>query len=996
MASMSESILAFNRGLISRLGLARSDVKRLALAATTMTNWIPRVLGSMSIRPGLGYIGATKSNLAERMVPFKFSVSDTAMLEFTNLVMRVWIDDALLARAAVSSAVSNGTFTQYTDTVTITVASPAVVTYTDTDDIWTDDDTVSFSSTGTLPTGLSAGVTYYVINLVAGANTFEVSATSGGAAINTTAAGSGTISAEAYDYIASWTDNDEASTRSDFVNANTPGGPGLRFIGNGTNAAIRDQTVTVAVADQGTLHSLAIVIANGPVVLRVGTSTSDDSYIPEVELETGVHSLAFTPTGNFNIRFQNRLDRAVIVTSCDVGSSGTLEVVTTFATADLDNIRFDQSGDIIFVSCSGQRQSMIQRRDDNSWSVVRYYTKDGPWGFPNVGPITITPSAIVGNITLTASAALFRSAHATSGGALFKLVSSGQNVVTNVAAAVTTYTDAIRVIGVDSSRVFTIVITGVTATTVTLQRSLTAATGPWETAQTFTADTVETYDDGLDNQITWYRIGVDAGDYGGADNIDLTLNYELGSIVGFARVTSFTSSTVVTAEVLKDLGDNVATDVWTEGSWSDRTGWPQAIAFHENRLWFAGKGEVWGSVSNAFTSYDDTIEGDTGPINRLIATGGTDTINWLVSGQRLLAGAQEEEYSGKSSSFDEPVTPTAFALKPVGTQGSSFRAAAKVDSDAVFIGRTGTKIYEMAFSAQSLDYQSDDLTKLIPDLGQPEIVRLGIQRQPDTRIHGVRSDGKVILGVFDKVEEVLCWTLQETDGSVEDVVVFPADVGSEDDQVYYVVNRTIDGSTVRYIEKMAQQDVCLGANLSYLADSFVLFTVPSGTPTVTITGLSHLEGENVVVWADGADVGTDSSRNQLYTVSGGQITLAAAVSNAIVGMPYSAPWKSAKLGNQFADGSGIGRVKNIDHIGLLLADTHTQGLRYGPSFSVLDEKPQTEAGTIVDSDTVDTDYDEEDIEFPGEWTADMRICLQADAPRPCTVLGVSMLWTGSR
>ena len=983
----SEAILAFNRGLVSRLGLARSDVERLALSAETMTNWIPRVLGSMSIRPGTEYLGATKSNLAAKLVPFKFSVSDTAILEFTTGIMRIWDSDALLTRASVSSAVTNGTFTQYTDVgVTFTNATN-VVNYTDTDDIWTNGDEVTFTTTDTLPAELTAGTTYYVVNLDVGINVFKVAATSGGSAIALSDDGTGTHTAAAYDYIASWTDNDESSTQSNWVT-----GTALELTGNDTNAAIRDQTITVAAGDQSVVHALDISIVNGPVVLRVGTSTSDDSYINEVELETGYHNLAFTPTGNFNIRFQNRLARAVVVASCEVSASGTVEVISPILAADLDNIRYDQSGDIVFIAVSGQRPVLVKRRDNNSWSVVNYYSPDGPWRVINTGPITITPSALTGNITLTASAALFRSTNATNGGSLYQITSSGQNVVQNIAADATTYSDAIKITGIDSARVFTIVIEGVTASTITLQRSLTASTGPWETASTFTAVTTETYDDALDNQIVYYRIGMTVGDYGGADNMDLTLNYDLGSITGVARVTAFTSSIVVSAEVLVDLGDNVATDLWTEGAWSDRRGWPKAVAFHEGRLWWAGLGSLWGSVSDSFTSYDDTVEGDTGPIDRQIATGGTDTINWLVSGQRLLVGAQTREFTGKSGAFDDPVTPTKFYLTPVGTQGSGAVSAVKIDNDAIFVGRTETKIYEMTVKTTQyyagMDYGSEDLTKLVPDLGRPQITRLAVQRQPDTRIHAVRSDGKVILGLFDRTEEVLCWSLIETDGSIEDVVVFPATAGEADDQVYYVVNRTINSSTVRYLEKMAQQEDCLGGDPSYLADSYISGTV-AGT---AVSGLTHLEGENVVVWADGADVGTTSARAQTYTVASGAITLADTYTTVIVGMPYSAQWKSSKLGNQ----NGVGGHKIIDHLGLLLADTHTKGLRYGPTFSLLDEKPDYEEGAIVDSDTVDTEYNEEKIEFPGEWTADMRMCLQADAPRPCTVLGVSMDFKGNR
>lgn len=65
---------------------------------------------------------------------------------------------------------------------------------------------------------------------------------------------------------------------------------------------------------------------------------------------------------------------------------------------------------------------------------------------------------------------------------------------------------------------------------------------------------------------------------------------------------------------------------------------------------------------------------------------------------------------------------------------------------------------------------------------------------------------------------------------------------------------------------------------------------------------------------------------------------------------------------------------------------HPKGLRYGPDFNNLDDMPEIEAGRVIDQDAVRTAYDENPVEFPGIWEADARLCLQAQAPRPCTVL----------
>jgi hypothetical protein len=77
----------------------------------------------------------------------------------------------------------------------ITNASPAVVNYTAHG--FVANDPVVFSTSGTLPTGLTAGTVYYVMSAGLTANAFQISATAGGSAINTSSAGSGTHSVTA-------------------------------------------------------------------------------------------------------------------------------------------------------------------------------------------------------------------------------------------------------------------------------------------------------------------------------------------------------------------------------------------------------------------------------------------------------------------------------------------------------------------------------------------------------------------------------------------------------------------------------------------------------------------------------------------------------------------------------------------------------------------------------------------------------------------------------
>jgi hypothetical protein len=101
-------------------------------------------------------------------------------------------------------------FAHVGDTVTISIASPAKITLAGSS--FHDGDKVVFRTTGALPTGLSAGIYYWVKNTTV--NDFEVSTTYGGASVNTSGTQSGTQSlrvhnsAQSYSFVANATDED--------------------------------------------------------------------------------------------------------------------------------------------------------------------------------------------------------------------------------------------------------------------------------------------------------------------------------------------------------------------------------------------------------------------------------------------------------------------------------------------------------------------------------------------------------------------------------------------------------------------------------------------------------------------------------------------------------------------------------------------------------------------------------------------------------------------
>ena len=249
--------------------------------------------------------------------------------------------------------------------------------------------------------------------------------------------------------------------------------------------------------------------------------------------------------------------------------------------------------------------------------------------------------------------------------------------------------------------------------------------------------------------------------------------------------------------------------------------------------------------------------------------------------------------------------------------------------------------------------------------------------KPDIRVHCVRTDGTVGMLVYDRLENVICWceiSSLGASGKVRDVAILP---GTVEDQVYYVVERTINAGIQHHICKWAQESEAIGGTVNKIADSFQVYS-GAATTTPFLTELLHLRDEEVVVWADGAYVGD-------FTVSStGAITLNTAASDVIAGLGYQARIKSAKLGE--LDGIGLLERKKVNRLGIIAKWLHHFGLRYGPDFTNMSELPQVENGKNVTDDTVWVDFHEDNFAFGGDWDTDSRICLEANAPKPVTLL----------
>jgi hypothetical protein len=810
-------------------------------------------------------------------------------------------------------------------------------------------------------------------------------------ALVTRVAVTASVTSGTFDASAGWT-----LTATDGATATISGGYlNLTAAARGSTATA---TQTVAITETNTEHAFRIVVERGPVLFRCGSSSGGEQYITETSLKTGTHSLAFTPTGaNAYIQLKNDDRMLRRVASITIEGAGVMSLPTPWAAADLPLMRFAQSADVVFVACEGHQPRRIERRAARSWSVVVYGPDDGPFTVERTRRVKLKPSVTEGNGTLTADGSFFNANHV---GALFKLFNEGQVQSFTLGNDGET-TDPIRVTGVYDAaagardRRWQYTITGTWTADIWAQRSFddaesgyvdyrNAASGGSIAAITSNvADVV--MEDADSNAIVYYRFAIkDTGYTSGSATI--TLNYQSGGGSGICRVVGYTSPTEVDIEVLTPFKNTTFTADWQEGEWSANRTYPSAVCLADGRLWWSGSDKLWGSVSDAFEGFDEDLEGDAGPINRSIATGGVNATQWLMSLQRLIAGTEGAVAVAKSSSLDEPITPTNLSIRNTSTTGAAPVDPAMIDTRGLFIERSGQAVMEVVFDGSSGDYVTTQLSKLTTDLFSSGVKHLAVQRRPDTRSWMVMDDGSCVCCLYEPAQEVLAFIPIETDGTFESVSVLPEDA---QDRVYFVVARTIGGSTVRYVEKMALDSEVAPDTYCYVMDSFVRQQAV-GSPSTTVSVGAHLAGETVVCWADGAPLETSRGVRATFVVDGsGNITVPTAVSEAVAGLPYRARYKSARLAYGATGGSALLQKKHVSQIGPIMTNFTRFGVKFGADFTTM-YAPPVNVGGVAASEIQTSIADEVAYPLGGYWDTDSRVCMEVSSPYTTTIMGLVM------
>jgi len=348
--------------------------------------------------------------------------------------------------------------------------------------------------------------------------------------------------------------------------------------------------------------------------------------------------------------------------------------------------------------------------------------------------------------------------------------------------------------------------------------------------------------------------------------------------------TSWTLSTITLTNIpTYDFGSGAVS------VWSVAQGWPKSATFYQGRLWFGGSKTrpqtLWGSKTNDFYNFDDGTSLDDEGIDLTLDTDQVNAITSVYAGRHLQIFTTGGEFTIK----DVPITPAKVAVRRETLFGSSAVPPKTIDGSVIFIDRTGKSVREFLFSYNEDSYTSGTVSLLASHLLNSPVdmdVSKGTATDDANYVYFVNGDGTVAVYNTLRAQEVSGWTKWTTTGEIESVAVVV-------DEVYFVVKRTINGSTVRYLEQL-DPDSYTDANK----------TVTLGSAGTAVTGLAHLNGEASRVRADG-EVRANA------TPASGAITLAETATIIEVGLDYTTTIKTMPINMDFDDGPTLTRKKRI-------------------------------------------------------------------------------------
>ncbi|MDQ0392178.1 hypothetical protein [Labrys monachus] len=724
------------------------------------------------------------------------------------------------------------------------------------------------------------------------------------------------------------------------------------------------------------------------------------------------------------------------------GRVGTVEVAHSYADADLPDLDYDQTNDVLDITHRAYQPQRISRLGNTSWALNPVATTDGPYLPLNATGTIITPSD-TGNavpiMTSNTAPSGTVTASGTYAGAAWHVFDGDPNSVwisSDASAWIGYQFAAARVIvGYSIKSGFSITVNdpndlgslnapkswtfegsndGTTWVTLDSQFGQTS----WSFGETrsylFTNTTAYAY----------YRLSLinnNGGTYrelskmayledpSAAAAITLTASSTTGinNNTGFAasdvgryvsllgsdarfhpfKIASVASTTVATAKATGSaLPTTKGTQQWKLGAWSATTGWPAHVATFEGRKAYARTDAqpngVWMTKSGGYgTTLDFSTTVPTADDDAITFTlTDVNEIQWIAESQELLMGTAGAARTLGRDSANLPFSASNFRQELASNYASEAVRPVKVGASTLFVSTFGKAMREFVRSDNGIDYQTPDISILSEHLVQSGIVELCYAQEPDSIVWLPVGNGELVGLTYEKDQSMAGMHHHQLggDGFVECSCTIP---GTDRNELWMIVRRTVNGQTRRYIERMAApfEAATMDPAQAWYVDCGLQY---SGAPVTSVSGLSHLEGETVSILADGA-------RETDQVVTGGSVPLASgrAAATITVGLPMTSRARTLPSPLSIGDGSGLGRRKKVVSAKLDLFETGS--MMVGRDEAGVEEIAfRATTDPLVAAPPLVTGF--HDCRFASSWNDKGQIELIAAGPRPATLLSLTL------
>ena len=410
--------------------------------------------------------------------------------------------------------------------------------------------------------------------------------------------------------------------------------------------------------------------------------------------------------------------------------------------------------------------------------------------------------------------------------------------------------------------------------------------------------------------------------------------------------------------------------------------YPGAVSYFEQRRVFAGTTNrpqnLWATRSSTESNLTSSIPvRDDDAIAFRIAAREANSIRHIVPLSDMLLLTSSAVWRVTSVNADA-LTPTSINVRPQSHTGANNVQPVTTDSSLLYSAAKGGHVREVVYTQTSngnYGYNNTDVSLLAPHLFDFKTIKdMAFARSPYPVLWAVSSDGRLLGLTYVPEQKVAGWHQHTTEnGAFESVCVVSE---GDEDALYVVVRRAVNGVTKRYVERMHTRQ------FETLADAFFVDSglTYDGAPATVISGLGHLEGATVAILADGAVM-------PRQVVSGGAVTLIEAASKVHIGLPITADMKTLPMTLEQITGFGQGRPKNVTKA--FLRVHRSSGVFAGYDEDHLTEYKQRRGevyGTAPDL----IEADEIEIMLQSNWNQSGHVFVRQVDPVPLTVASITI------